>query len=279
MSSNCLNVNDHSLIVDITWSSSFKNEIELYQRLIFKKTLIYHSNFTKTFIFAQNMIFCKIKSFISCIETWDLLLKNKKIVFFFQSLMKRRLSNLIKYRSSNLMKYDSSNLMKYNSSRLMKCRLSNLMKSRLIKFDERSFVSSLMNRFRQIWWIVFVEFDESFSSNLMSRFIKSLSFRKIELNFVRHLEKIRIEQSKYKRWDDQTWSRKRIHRNIFCKKENLKSHFSITFHISRQDATRHVISIFATRHVINIFATRCIFRKNIRNRSRKKKIIKKKNNL
>jgi hypothetical protein len=105
----------------------------------------------------------------------------------------------------------------------------------------------------QIWWVKFdkiarIKFDESLSSSLMSRFVKLLSLRKIGLDLVCHLEKIRVEQSKHKRWDDQAWSRKRIHRNTFCKKKNLKSYFSITSHTSKQNA-KHVISIFITSRV------------------------------
>ncbi len=44
---------------------------------------------------------------------------------------------------------------------------------------------------------------------------------------------------------------------IVLQEENLKSHFSITFHMSRQDATKQIINIFATsrisRETINIF--------------------------
>jgi hypothetical protein len=105
-----------------------------------------------------------------------------------------------------------------------------------VRFDEKSFSQIWRDRSYQIWWVVFVKFDESLSSSLMNRFVKFLSFRKIELDFVRHLEKIRIEQSKHKRWNDQAWSRERIHKNTFCKKKNLKSHFLITSHISRQNA-------------------------------------------
>jgi hypothetical protein len=119
-----------------------------------------------------------------------------------------------------------------------------------VRFDEKSSSQAWWDRSYQVWWVAFVKFDESLSSSLMSRLVKFLSSRKIELDFVRHLEKIRVEQSKHKRWDDQAWSRERIHRNISARK-NLKSHFSITFHISRQNATKQVTSIFAT---INIFS-------------------------
>jgi hypothetical protein len=97
-----------------------------------------------------------------------------------------------------------------------------LMKSRLarIKFDE-SLSSSLMSRFRRVWWVV--------SSS-------SCHFEKLELDSVRHFEKTRIEQSKHRRWDDQAWSQERIHRNTFCKKEK----FEIAFfdHISHFETRR-----------------------------------------
>jgi hypothetical protein len=117
-----------------------------------------------------------------------------------------------------------------------------------VRFDEKSFSQVWWDRSYQVWWVAFVKFDESLSSSLMSRLVKFLSFRKIELSFVRHLEKIRVEQSKHRRWDNQAWSRERIHRNTFCKKKNLKSHFSITFHISSK-TQKHVISIFTTSRV------------------------------
>jgi hypothetical protein len=132
-------------------------------------------------------------------------------------------------------------LMRYSSSDLTRCRLSDLMKSCLVKFDkiarikfDESLSSRLMSRFRRVWWVV--------SSS-------SCHLEKIELDFVRHLEKIRVEQSKHRRWNDQAWSRERIHRDISARK-NLKSHFSITSHISRQDtllaSSQHVVSFERT---------------------------------
>ncbi len=124
-----------------------------------------------------------------------------------------------------LIKFDEMSLIKFDEIQF-------------IRFDEMSFVKfdEKSSRSYQIWWVAFVKFDESLSSNLMSRLVKFLSLRKIELDLVRHLEKTRVEQSKHRRWNDQAWSRKRIHRNTLCKRKNLKSHFSITSHISRQNA-------------------------------------------
>jgi hypothetical protein len=92
------------------------------------------------------------------------------------------------------------------------------MKVSLIRFDEMSFIrfdEMLLIKFNEIQLIrfdemLFVKFDELLSSSLMSRFRRAwwvasssfCHFEKIELDFVRHLEKIRIEQSKHKRWDD-----------------------------------------------------------------------------
>jgi hypothetical protein len=111
-----------------------------------------------------------------------------------------------------------------------------------IKFDE-----IWRDTFRQIWWnvdyqkwwdVVRIKFDESLSSCLMSRSHQN----------IRHFEKIRIKQSNIN--DEMI---KHDHENeftkIFLQEENLKSHFSITFHISRQNATNQVTSIFATNRI------------------------------
>jgi hypothetical protein len=100
---------------------------------------------------------------------------------FSSNVMKYRLSDLMKYHSSNLMKYHTSNLMKYHSLSLMKYYSSSLMKYRLLNLMNRSSnlmkynssnltkccLSNLMSRFRQVWWVAFVEFDESFRQVLI----------------------------------------------------------------------------------------------------------------
>jgi hypothetical protein len=132
------------------------------------------------------------------------------------SLMRYHSSSLMRYRSSDLMRYRSSDLMRYSSSDLTRRRLSHLMRSRLAR----------------------VKFDESLSSDLMSRSRQS----------IRHLKKIRLRQSNIN--DEMI---KHDHENefteIFLQEKNLKSHFSITSHISRQDATNQVTSIFATSRI------------------------------
>jgi hypothetical protein len=158
------------------------------------------------------MIFCQIKFFISCVDAWDRLSESREIVFLFQ-----------KFDEMSLIMFDEMSLIRSDEIHL-------------IRFDEMSFSQVWWDRSYQVWWVVFVKFDESLSSSLMSRLVKFLSLRKIELDSVHHLERIRVEQSKHRRWNDQAWSRERIHRNTFCKEKNLKSHFSITSHISRQNA-------------------------------------------
>jgi hypothetical protein len=131
-----------------------------------------------------------------------------------------------------------------------------------IKFDEISFIRIWWNTIikldikfdeiwrdtsRQVWWnavyqkwwdVVCVKFDESLSSCLMSRFHQN----------IRYLEKIRIRQSNIN--DEMI---KHDHENeftkIFLQEKNLKSHFSITFHISRQNATKQIINIFAINRI------------------------------
>jgi hypothetical protein len=112
----------------------------------------------------------------------------------------------------NLMRCCLSDLTRYISSSLMRRRLSNLMRWRLY----------LMSRFRQ---------------DLMSRFCQILIIsRKFESNS----------------WNINDEMIKHDHENefteIFLQKKNLKSHFSITSHISRQNV-KHVISIFTTNRV------------------------------
>jgi hypothetical protein len=65
---------------------------------------------------------------------------------------------------------------------------------------------------------------------------------------IRHLEKISVKQSNIN--DEMI---KHDHENeftkIFLQRKNLKSHFSITFHISKQNATNQITSIFAINRI------------------------------
>jgi hypothetical protein len=159
--------------------------------------------------------------------------------------MRYYLSSLMRYHSSSLMRYHSSSLMRYRSSDLMRCFSSDLIRYSSSDLT-RYCLSSLMSRFRQVWWVAFVRLDES--SRQDSVISKK---KKIELDFVRHLEKIRVEQSKHRRWDDQAWSRERIYRNTFYKREKVWSRISRS-HLTFRDKTQ--------KHVINIFTTSRVFR-------------------
>jgi hypothetical protein len=143
---------------------------------------------------------------------------------------------------------------------------SSLMRYRQVWWIFVEFDEIWRDTFRQVWWdvvyqkwwdVVRINFDESLSSCLMSRFLQS----------IRHLEKIRIRQSNI---DDEMI--KHDHENeftkIFLQEKNLKSHLSITFHISRQNATNQVISIFATSRIFRE-KTSLVFRKRQRLSRRK----------
>jgi hypothetical protein len=116
----------------------------------------------------------------------------------------------------------------------------------IIKLDIK-FEKIWRDTFRQVWWnvayqkwwnVACIKFYKSFSSCLMS----------LSRQNIRYFETIRIRQSNIN--DEMI---KHDHENKFTKislqKKNLKSHFSITFHISRQNATNQVINIFATNRI------------------------------
>jgi hypothetical protein len=125
-------------------------------------------------------------------------------------------SSLMRYRQvwwdivhQNLMKHSYQtwyqvwwDLTRYISSSLMKCCLSEMMRCRSY----------------QVWWIAFVMSDESLSS-------KHSSSRKNSSQTVEH-----------KRWDDQAWSRERIHKDISAKK---KSEVAFLDHISHFETRRN----------------------------------------
>ncbi len=144
---------------------------------------------------------------------------------------------LIKFDEIRLIKFDEMSLIRFDEIQLIRF---DEMSS--VRFDEKSSCSY------QVWWVAFVKFDKSLSSSLMSRLVKFLSLRKIELDLVRHLEKTRVEQSKHKRWNDQAWSRERIHRNILCKRK--KSEIAFFDHISHFETRRKNTLLASSQQVV-----------------------------
>jgi hypothetical protein len=160
MSSNCVNVNNHSLIFDLIWSSSFKKKLSYINvQFLIKSSFII--TILHKHLFSHKWFFVKLSFFISCVDAWDRLSKNRKIVFLSQKFDKM---SLIMFNKMSLIKFDEILFIRFDeiiSSNLTKCCLSNLIKSRLIKFDEiaciefnESLSSNLMNRFRRIWWVI-----------------------------------------------------------------------------------------------------------------------------
>jgi hypothetical protein len=116
-----------------------------------------------------------------------------------------------------------------------------------VKFDETSFI----------------KFDE-----MSFMFNESLSFKFDEwfsLN-INHLEKTRIKQSKHKRWNDQAWSWKRIHKNISAKKKSEIAFLDHIWHFWNK--MQNMLLTFSQQIAF--------FEKNIFNFLQKKKIIKRK---
>jgi hypothetical protein len=192
MSSNCLNVNNHSLIIDITWSSFSKRKSWVIKRSAFNKTLIYHSNFTQIFIFAQKWSFIKL-SFSYNVSMHEIAYQKVEELFFSLKIwwdIAHQIwwNTLIKFNEMSFIKFDEILFIRFDEIQFIRF---DEMSS--VKFDEKS------SRSYQVWWVAFVKFDESLSSSLMNRLVKLLSSRKIELNLVRHFEKIRVEQSKHRR--------------------------------------------------------------------------------
>jgi hypothetical protein len=144
MNSSCLNVNNHSLIIDITWSSFFKKKLSYINvQLSVKRSLII--TISHKHLFSHKWFFVRL-SFSYHVSTHEIAYQKVKRLFF-------SLKSLIRCRSSCLMKCRSSDLMKYISSNLTRCRLIKFDEIARIKFDE-SLSSSLMSRFRRIWWVV-----------------------------------------------------------------------------------------------------------------------------
>jgi hypothetical protein len=209
---------------DITWSFFFKKSW-IISTSIFIKTLIYHSNFTQTFIFAQNKWFSARLSFSHHVSLHEIVHQKVKKLSFFSKVWWNDDLNLMKWRFRQFWWNDVF--------------------------------------FRRIWWVAFVKFNESFSSNLMSRFILIRCFVKLNISFnIRHLiiknehalfAKSRTKRSK--KTDDEII--KHDHENELFKqslqKTNLNRIFQITFHISRQIA-KHVINILS-QQTVSAFAT------------------------
>jgi hypothetical protein len=165
-------------------------------------------------------------------------------------------------RSSSLMRCRSSDLMKYSSSNLTRCRLSDLMKSRLarIKFDE-SLSSSLMSRFRQVWWVAFVEFDDS------SRQALVISKNRIRLRSSFRKNSNRTVETWTMRWSNMIT--KTNSQKYFLQKKKIWKRISRS-HFTFRDKTQ--------KHVINIFTTSRVFRKkhSYFNLLQKRKIVRRK---
>jgi hypothetical protein len=137
----------------------------------------------------------------------------------------------------------------------------------------------------QVWWDI-IEFDE-ISSNLMKyrssefdetslirfdemtlMFDESLSLKSDEsfLSSINHLEKTRVKQSIHKRWDDQAWSRERIHKNISAK-EKIWNRISRS-HLTFRNKTQNTLLISSQQVAF--------LEKNILNLLQKRKIVKRK---
>jgi hypothetical protein len=169
------------------------------------------------------------------------------------TILNSKLSSTLHLRSSQktnkvLVEFDeiSSSLMKYRSSKFDEISFIKIWWDTVIRLDIKC-DEIWRDTFRQIWWdvayqrwwnVARIKFDESLSSCLMSRSRQS----------IRHFEKNRVRQSNI---DDEMI--KHDYENefteIFLQEKNLKSHFSIASHISKQDAINQVISIFATNRI------------------------------
>jgi hypothetical protein len=155
MNSNCLNVNSHSLIIDITWSSSSKKKLSYISvQLSVERSFIIIVS--RKHLSSHKWSFVRL-SFSYHVSTHEIAYqKVEKLSFFLKSLMRCRSSCLMRCRSSDLMKYISSDL--------TRCRLIKFDEIASIKFDE-SLSSSLMSRFRRVWWVVSSSFCHLEKSN------------------------------------------------------------------------------------------------------------------
>jgi hypothetical protein len=151
---------------DITWSFSLLKKLSYISVQFSLRTLTHHNNFTQTFIF------CKIKFFTSSIAAEYCSSESRKIVSLSSNLMRWR-SRQIEWdeTSSDLMRWRFRQIW-WNDAfvRFDEMTLSlNLMRWRsFVKFDESS-SSNLMSRFCQVWWVAFVKFDESSHQTSLER--------------------------------------------------------------------------------------------------------------
>jgi hypothetical protein len=136
MSSKCLNVSSYLSTALIQLEALLLRKSWVISAFTFIKTLTHHSSFTQTSIFAQKVIFCKIKFLISSYHASLHEIAHQKV---------ERLSFFSKVWWDDDLKFDEMTL----SSNLMRWRF-----------------------FRQVWWVAFVKFDESLSSSLMRCFVK-----------------------------------------------------------------------------------------------------------
>jgi hypothetical protein len=131
----------------------------------------------------------------------------------------------------------------------------------VIRFDEMLFINFDEIHFVKFNETSFIRFDEMslmFDESLSSRFDEFSSS-------INHLEKIRIKQSKHKRWDDQTWSRERIHKNIFARKKIwsriFRSHFTFRNKMQNTLLTSSQQVAFFERNIFNLFAKKKDYQK------------------
>jgi hypothetical protein len=139
MSSKCLNVSSYLSTALIQLEALLLRKSWVISAFIFIKTLTHHNSFTQTFIFAQKVIFCKIKFLISSYHASLHEIAHQKV---------ERLSLSSKIWWDDDLKFDEMTL----SSSLMRWRFfRQVWWIVLVKFDEM---------LRQVWWVAFVKFDE-----------------------------------------------------------------------------------------------------------------------
>jgi hypothetical protein len=106
----------------------------------------------------------------------------------------------------------------------------------------------MKNRSYQIWWVAFVKFDKSLSSSLMSRFVKFLSFRKIELILFVISKKLESNS-----WNINNEMIKHDHENefkvIFSAKEKIWNRISRS-HFTFRDKTQQDTLLAFSQHVV-----------------------------
>jgi hypothetical protein len=98
-------------------------------------------------------------------------------------------------------------------------------------------------------------FNESLSSKFDESFLSSIN----------HFEKIRVKQSKHKRWNDQAWSEKRIHKNISVKRKIwnriFRSHFTFRNKMQNTLLTSSQKIAFFERNILNFLQKKKLSKK------------------